>query len=222
MSVLKRLYSSFTAQVDRLVSDIENHDAVVEAGVRNARQAYAKAKVRHARLVQEGERLHRKLSELRESENRWQQRALSIAGEDESKALECLRRRRVCAEQAELLKQALEQHEGLETGLTRKLEAAAQRVDNLSHQRQIMRSREATAEAASSLAGLDETPATELEDIFERWEVRITEAELAAGQQESCDTFDAAFDADEEQQDLLDELAALKRLKREMEANHED
>jgi phage shock protein A len=219
---MKRLFASLTARVDKLVSDIENHDAVVEAGVRNARQAYAKAKVRHTRLVQEGERLRRKLSDLRKSEVRWKERALSAADEDEDVALECVRRRRLCGEQAEFLEQALERHQTLEARLARKLEAAGQHVDQLGHQRQIMRSREATAEVASRLAGMEETPAVELQDAFERWEVRITEAELAAGQPETGDTFDSTFKVSEEHQDLQAELASLKQLKREMEAKHED
>ena len=45
MSIFKRLTATFSSRVDQMVSQIENHDAVVEVAIKESRQATAKAKV---------------------------------------------------------------------------------------------------------------------------------------------------------------------------------
>ena len=48
MSFFRRVTLAVSTQLDRMVGEIENHDAVVEAGIRESRRLYARARVRHA------------------------------------------------------------------------------------------------------------------------------------------------------------------------------
>ena len=107
MSVFKRLSATFSSRIDHLVGQIENHDAVVEAAIRDARQAVAKSKVRLSRLKADGIRLRRKRAELLQAESQWTQRAKDSATQDENRALECLRRRQDCQQQITELDKAL-------------------------------------------------------------------------------------------------------------------
>ena len=63
MSVFKRLSATLFSHVDRAVSEIENHDAIIEAAIRDQQRALAKAKVRLNRLRAEGRKLEKRLSE---------------------------------------------------------------------------------------------------------------------------------------------------------------
>jgi phage shock protein A len=219
MSLFKRISTTFTARVERLVGGLENHDAAVEATIVAARKAYARARVRHQRLEQAGTDLAARLGRLQETEQQWEARALSSAGKDEATALECLRRRNLCREQRAALVQALERHRAQESRLAAELQDAARRIEDMSHQRQIMRTREATADASARLAGLQETVTLGLGDAFERWEERVTEAEAAVSRHPLEDPLEAEFLAEEQRRDLQAELAALKR---EREAGHEN
>ncbi|MCP3908449.1 MAG: hypothetical protein GY712_10590, partial [Oceanicoccus sp.] len=46
MSTLKRLSATLFTRIDHMVSQVENHDAVIESAVRDVRQTAARARVR--------------------------------------------------------------------------------------------------------------------------------------------------------------------------------
>lgn len=213
MSIFKRVTLAVSAQLDRLVGELENHDAVVEAGIRDSRRLYAQAKVRHGRLCHEGEGLRRRLAALRSDEQRWRERALDCDSKpsDEDMALECLSRARKAAEQAAALEVAYQNHLGVERRLAAQIAALRERVDTLQHRRSLMRTRQAAAAAAGRIQAADMEPTHALEETFERWEVQLTEAELGSAEPAETDTFEAAFLASEERASLRAELDALRR-----------
>jgi len=221
MSIFKRLTTTFTSRVDQMVSQIENHDAVVEVAIRESRQATAKAKVRLARVQRDGEQLRTKISQLRQDEQQWTHRARDVAQRDEDKALECLRRRKLCQQQLTQLEKALIQHEELERKLVQDIKAAERKLAEMSQQRNLMRTRQSAAEALNSISGMDETVALDVADAFERWEVKVTEAEMEVGTgyvSDSYDMLDREFLNAEEKAGLQTEL---QQLLAEKEQDHE-
>ncbi len=209
MSVFKRLSTSLVARVDQMVSQIENHDAVIEAAIRNARQAAARAKVRLARVRNDGGRLRRKIAALQSEEVKWTERARASAGTDEETALECLRRRRQCQAQTAQLTEALERHEEMEQRLERDVRSAEERIGEMSQQRNLMRTRQAAAEALTSVSGVDEAAAGDIAETLERWEIQVTEAEIEAGAAEMGDALERDFVEAEDREALRAELQAL-------------
>ena len=213
MSLLKRITLAVSTQVDRLVGEIENHDAVVEAGIRESRKAYAQARVRYARMREEGERLRRKLEALHADAATWCDRALACdqSGPEEERALECLRRAKRAEAQAESLRRTWERHSEVEQRLGREMATVRQQIESLEHRRQMMRSREATADAASRISETESGAGLDLDKAFERWEIRVTEAELATETAPDSDAFESEFIARDEREALEAELAALRR-----------
>lgn len=209
MSIFKRLTATLSAQVDQLVGEIENHDAVVAAGIRDARRAYATARVRLARLMRDGERLRERLAALRAERDTWRGRAAGC--DDEQRGLDCLRRARRAAAEADALADTLTRHEATTRRLAADVDGLRRHIEDLEHRRRLMRSRCASADAAARLAALDGAPSLDLDDTFERWEIRITESEVTADAGSDADGLAAAFDADEEETALRAELADLKR-----------
>ncbi|NEX22447.1 hypothetical protein G3480_19410 [Thiorhodococcus mannitoliphagus] len=215
MSFFKRVTLTVSSQLEQMIGEIENHDAVVEAGIRESRRLYAKAKVRHARMRQDGERLRRKLDGLRADERTWRERALRCdakgEGEGEEKALACLSRAKRAGSQAESLAETYRRHAEVERHLGREIDGLRQRVETLEHRRALMRSREATADASARIRETDSGTLLDLNDTFERWEIRLTEAELTTDSICDNDPFEAEFAADEERASLRAELEALRR-----------
>lgn len=213
MSFFKRVTLAVSTQLDRMVGEIENHDAVVEAGIRESRRLYAKARVRHSRMRQDGERLRRKLDGLRADERAWRERAMrcDTTAEGEEKALMCLSRAKRAGAQAESLAESYRRHAEIESHLGREIDGLKQRVETLEHRRHLMRSREATADAAARIRETDTGALLDLDDTFDRWEIRLTEAELTTDSLCETDPFEAEFVAEEEREGLKAELETLRR-----------
>ncbi len=208
MSIIKRLSATLHARLDRVVNQIENHDAVVEAALAESREALARAKVQLARVRQDGERLHKELAEMRGAETAWTERARAAA-DDEATALECLRRRNAARTRQSELAAAISRHQESEERLGGDVKRAEEQLMRLSEQRNLMRTRESAAEALSLLSGFERTLPAELDRAFERWSVRVTETELAAGGADAADPLARGFEAEEERAALRAELAEL-------------
>jgi phage shock protein A len=96
MSLIRRISTSFTSSVDRAVSKVENHDAIINSALRDTQQAAARSRVRLERVRKDGNSLKSRQEQLIVAVSRWTERAKSVAANDEAKALECLRRRKDC------------------------------------------------------------------------------------------------------------------------------
>jgi phage shock protein A len=209
MSIFKRLSATFSSRVDQMVSQVENHDAVVEVAIKESRQATAKAKVRLARVQRDGELLRNKISQLQNDATLWTNRAREMAHKDEDKALECVRRRKLCQKQLEQYTQALKKHEALEQRLAQDINAAERKLAEMNQQRNLMRTRQSAAQALNSISGVDETVALDVAEAFERWEVKVTESELEVGTVDSMDLLEQEFLKAEDKQTLQAELEQL-------------
>ena len=220
MSIFKRLSATIVSRVDQLVTEIEDHDAVVESVIKTARQAVAKSKVRLAQMKSEGGRLRCKLAEVKQVEKKWGDRAREVASQDEDKAIQCLRQRQNCQRQSEELNCAIEKHQALEERLVRDVQAAESRVMEITQQRKLMRTRQSAAEALNVMNTVDENMLSEVSAAFERWEINITEEEMEAGTYVMDDTLvlEQEFIDAEEKTSLLLELHEMLASK---EANNE-
>lgn len=211
MSVFKRLSATMFSQVDRVVSEIENHDAIIEAAIRDNQRALAKARVRLNRLQADGRRLQQRLDHFKASEQQWTRRAQEQAGQDEDTALQCLRKRRECRKQIDGLETTLAEHRRAESRMAKELEAMSGRIEEIKHQRNLLRTRQSTADAMRTFRAIEDCSYIDIDSTFEKWEVRVTEAELDSGDLEPSDSLEQQFIEAEDLEDLKSELADLNK-----------
>lgn len=197
MNLMQRITTTLHASMHDVVSRVENHDAVAEAALNNTRAAAAKAKVRFTRIVKDGEAMRQKLAELQRMEVVWAERAVTSAAEDEAKALECVKRRNVCVQHIEQLKQAILRHEDVEREVGATVERIEKRLQDLVQQRNLMRSRHSAADAQRVINRIEGESAHGISDIFDRWEMLITETEYTSGTAIHSDALDTAFTKEE-------------------------
>ena len=209
MSLIKRITATFTSSVDRAVRKVENHDAVIDAALKETQTAAARTRVRLARVQKDGDGLKRRHAELQQSAQRWAERAKSVASEDETKALECLRRRKECDHQVRNIEEALENHRTLEERVTDNLKKIEARITEVSQQRNMMRSRQSVAEAMRVINNIDSVSNGEIEETFDRWEINLGESEIMFGSGATADRLETTFLADEDDAALRAELADL-------------
>lgn len=212
MKSLRRFTSGIVASFDWMISQVENHEALINGSIRDVNEAGARAKVHLARVKQDGIKMRTKLSELREAEDAWAERARKSAKLDEKRAIECLKRRkRVQRELADLEVQERE-HAKLDKQLTEDLSCVEDRLTQLKQQRNLMRTRQSRAEALGTLRRDDSHIFCEIDDIFDRWEMKVAEYELNSScTMSSEDDLESEFLSEEEEDELklvLQELVA--------------
>lgn len=211
MKAIKRWTTSITASFDALISQVENHDALVSSAIREMQEAGTRAKVQLSRVKRDGEKLRRRLAELHSSEEQWKERALQCAPLDEQRALECLRRqKRVQREIGELEEQSRE-HARIERQLSDDMKVVEDKLTKLTQQRNLMRTRQSRAEALRIVREDDSSLLYDIDDIFERWESKVTQYECEGG----CggadnDALEEEFVSQEEEQELRAQLKALR------------
>ncbi len=209
MSLIRRISATLTSSVDRAVSKVENHDAIVNAALRDTQQAAARSRVRLERVRKDGLALKNRYESLQNAESRWTERARNVAASDEAKALECLRRRRECESQLRNLRGSIEKHDELEARITEQVKKIDARIGEVSHQRNMMRSRQSVAEAMRVIHNIEGVSYGEIEDTFDRWEINLGETEILVGANTLSDPLDSAFLAEEDNEALRAELDAL-------------
>jgi phage shock protein A len=209
MSLIRRISATVTSSVDRAVSKVENHDAIVNAALRDTRQAAARSRVRLERVRKDGQALKNRYQSLQVAHSRWTERARSIASSDEAKALECLRRRKDCETQISNLKDSIEKHVELEGRIAEQVKKIEARIGEVAHQRNMMRSRQSVAEAMRAIHNIEGVSYGEVEETFDRWEINLGETEILMGVNTSVDPLDTEFLAEEDTEALRAELAEL-------------
>ena len=209
MNLIQRISTSITSSVDRAVSKVENHDAIINAALRDTQQAAARARVRLERVRKDGHQLKTRHANLTLAVERWTDRARNVAAEDEQKALECLRRRKDCESQLAALAESIGKHEELEERIAAQVKKIESRIVEVAQQRNMMRSRQSVAEAMRTINNIEGVSYGDIEDTFDRWEINLGETEILMNATTSVDPLESAFLAEEDVAELRAELAEL-------------
>lgn len=207
MNLIKRLTTSVTATLDSAVGQIENHDAIIDATIKQTRQAVAKTKARINTLRQQQHAYEAQLKETRDQTSLWTERATKLADSDQAKALQCIARRNQCHKESERLTTLIEQQKTLIIDVTLNLDKLQIKMDEMSQKHNLMRSRQAVADVnrAVGKASRDDS----VNDTFERWESIVMEHEMAVNDVCTRDPLDAEFSQQESDDELLRQLAEL-------------
>jgi len=209
MSLIRRISASITSSVDRAVSKVENHDAIINAALRDTQQAAARSRVRLERVRKDGHNLKTRHANLQQAVGRWTERAKNVAADDEAKALECLRRRKDCEQQLHNLEDSIEKHDELEARISEQVKKIEARIGEVAQQRNMMRSRQSVAEAMRTINNIEGVSYGEIEDTFDRWEINLGETEILMGAMTNRDPLESEFLAEEDTTELRAELEDL-------------
>jgi len=207
MNRMKRWTMSVTSWVDGMLAQVENHEAAVSSAIGRVRQSTARARVQLKRVERDQQALRDTLLEEEEAIDAWRRRAKSA--EEESVALECLRRHKAAERRVVRLRQRLDEHERCHKELSDGIRVLNGRLCELTERKNLMRTRQSRAQAAHGMASTT-GPIGDLEDVFERWETRVGEIEIASECVEPIDAFEAELEAVEESAKLRLELEELR------------
>lgn len=209
MSLIRRISTSITSSVDRAVSKVENHDAIINAALRDTQQAAARSRVRLVRVQKDGDDLKARKAGLEQAIVRWTERARAVASDNEAKALECLRRRKECEAQLVQVVEAIGKHDELESRIAGQVKKIEARIGQVMQQRNMMRSRQSVADAMRTISDVQAVSYGDVEETFDRWEMNLGETEVLLGAVSDRDPLESEFLAEEDSAELRAELAIL-------------
>lgn len=207
MKIFKRWTSGVVASFDWVAQQVENHEALVSSALREMNEGVAKAKIQLQRVQKDGSTLRSQLEAAREDERRWAERAVASAQEDKERAIECLRRKRRARDDISGLSQRLDAHIEVERQLSKDLDTLQKRLVELRQKKNSLLARKYTVEAQGATSLEQVSILHEIDDIFERWEVKLAMCEPV---DVVSDTFARDFETKEELHDLEMELEALQ------------
>ncbi len=217
MNVLKRISSGLVAKVEWLADRAENHEALINATIKDIEHAAAKARVQFRKVQRDSANLKSQLENAHEAEGLWTERAERTArsGEEDGdeKALECLKRRKALRKKIEKLQEQNQQQEELEQRLSKDLLILEERLRGLRQRRNLLVSRAATSKAIGALDSSDRELFEDIESIFDRWEISISSSETLCAHEDTLagDTLEAEFESEELTQELKRELEELRK-----------
>lgn len=210
MKLFKRWTSGVVSRVDWMVSQVENQEALIASAIRDARQAAAQAKVQLNRVRQDGCKLQQQVEELQQATELWRTRALDCGAEDEDRALQCLKRSRNAEMRLKQMRLRWQEHHSIEEQLSRDVAAMDVRISTLVEKRNLLKTRQSRAQAMGAVRESDDVMVAGLDDVFDRWEARVVEAEYDGSCRLSDDEFEQAFVIEEDQAALREELRNLR------------
>lgn len=213
MNLFTRITATIGASAESAVSQFENHDAIAQSALLEARQAVAKARTRQQRLKRSVDDIRTNCKACERQEQLWTTRAQKLAKTDELRAMQCLEQRQLCRDQLNKLTQNLYKHESLEASMAERLKRMESRLNSMINQRNEMQSRESLARATQVMDRIDNQGHDGVDAIFERWENTISETEVwnEVRHSEISDASSLERELDEEERlaTLKDELALL-------------
>ncbi len=206
MGVFKEIAGRLWSGLDKMVAEIEDHDALVDSALRQLKHVSHGARGELVRVRADGAELAARLAQERKAEGDWRGRASDL--DDDQQALECLRKARSARDRQVWLQQRLQEHARSQEQLEQHIASLVDRVAALQRQHHLMRTRTAHAEALPAI----DADAGEIEEFFERWDKALTHAEYLG------DPGDQAFDDLQRKQDELElrrELVELRNARSE-------
>lgn len=206
MNFIRRWTTSLSSSFEWVVNQVENHDAVVTATIRDMQAAGNKAKLQLTRVQRDGEKMRKRVKELSELEVVWKERAVRSAGEEKERALECLRRRKNAERERTHLEEQIQAHAKLEKQLVIDLKLIEERIAELKRKKNAFNARQYRAEALKASQFSELGLVGEIDEIFDRWESKIGEYETLDFQH---DALEEDFLTEEERNGLEAELSEI-------------
>jgi phage shock protein A len=213
MNSFRRWTIGVCAKFDDLLGQVENHEALAAQALRDMRTSLARANGQLARVERDCRVLETEIGTAREHAERWRARAQKEGADD--RALECLRRSRAAMSESHKLTERLEDQRRMRDQVRRTIQGLEQKFLDLSGKQRLLSTRQAAAQASEAI-NAETGAAGDVEDVFSRWELKLTEKEFTPrGYAYTDDAFDDGFcqeyDKEEERASLEAELSTLRR-----------
>jgi len=206
MSLLKRLSITLFSRLDGVVSDIENHDALIAAAIEEQKKKISAAKVQLMQLKRREKSVEQQLDELQNAERRWQARAVKEAESDRAKALECLKRRKAIEQQIAQLKLSVQEYHLAGEKLAQDIYRGESSLKEAQQKRELLRAKQSSSDVLHHIEQSPGSTYEQMEKSFARWEANLYDSSIHLDSEHIVDNLEQAYLDEENEQALNAEL----------------
>lgn len=209
MNTFKRMFVSLKAQIDHVADEFENHEALAGAAIKDLEALGRKTRVHLHKVHNMVLQYKRQLDDLKEQEKLWTQRALKVRGEDEKKALQCVKRLQGVRGQIRHVEKLYQQGQTQESKVQEDLNHIQAQLQNLKNKKELLTARQNRVHVEKTLHE-QKLDGDDVDDIFARWENSVVGNEYQYSEISAEDELAADFEKDENEEELkmlLDELS---------------
>ena len=209
MSIFKRLSLTWMSRLDDFVSEIENQEALIEAALKEHAKKVAEAKVQKHQLENQVQQYQVKCLSLEKQKADWKRRAIELAEQDKSAALECVKRSHQMTTKIETLNHNIAQYDQAINRLSSHIERGETELAQIKQKLDLLKARQMSSQAVSSSSFSEQGNIEEVHKAFEHWEKKVSVSELVNGSHHQVDSFAQQFEKAETEQALAEELAQM-------------
>jgi len=175
---IRRIVTSISSHFEELVNKVENHEAVAECAIADARQYTAKLNAQLQVNRTRNKQLVEREADLELQCQRWRSRARDCAESDREKALRCMQALKTCEQQKKQIAAQREQNESLGCELQTHLHEAEQKLLELQHRKSSLSARAARNNVVKA-ARREAADGESSDEVFLRWEEKVLADEYA-------------------------------------------
>lgn len=209
MSAFRRMFVTVKSRIDTATDHFENHEALAGAAIKDLQAISSKTAI-HLRHIQElSNRQKLKLDELNTEADRWSERAVAVRDQDEQRALECVKRLRYTRTRIEQIEKQFQESWKVEVQIRSDLDKIQNKLQNLKKKKELLAARQNRVDVMSALDRHHSFYEEDIQDVFERWEDRVTGGEFQYQDMPEEDPFAADFEKKEEEVELKEMLEDL-------------
>jgi phage shock protein A len=209
MYPFKKILISLKAQINNVVDDFENHEALAALAIEEIEKIGRNSRIQLNRIRNRISELENKISALKLDAEKWSERAVKLEATDRESALNCVKRLKEAQKQIEILSLQQQKTIAQETKISADLVQISEQIGALRTRREDLISRQNLAKAKGKAATDGPGPARDANAIFERWESRVVGDEFEIPCEAPNDPFAERFETEEQDADLNATLAML-------------
>ncbi len=210
MNTFFRIFTTVRHQLDNVVSDFENHEALADVALNDLQQLQGQTRLQLHRIRKLIQQHEENIKKQKQQADTWTKRALSLKDNDETAALECMKRLRHCKQSIQSLQKNLDTTRDQESKMQNNLQSIQEQLHQLSSKKHELIARQQQTKIFHQTRSPSQSTQSSANQIINRWEETLISQEDETFDSVDFDPFNKQFEEEEDMLELksmLDELS---------------
>lgn len=212
MTITRRIITTFSSRLDKLIGELENHDALIKATINEQKKKLSTAKVQLAHIKSNESETRKQIAQLHRNETLWADRAVKEAEVNTEKAMLCMQKRKFVHEQICRLQNVVAEYEQTIQKMTAEIDYCEKSLKCMIQKHELMRARQSSVDAVQVINAAGNNNLEQLQECFDRWQVRLMHGEMDMVISDDQDPLEKAYLDSENIEILKTELQELIKI----------
>lgn len=209
MQLFKRIIIQLKTQMNQVVDDFENHQALAAIAIEEIENIGRNSRIQLNRVRNRITEIEKRIGDLKLDVEKWAERAVKLESHSPEDALTCVKRIKQVEKEIEILSRQHEDSLKQEKKIASDLSQICEQLAQMKSKRENLIARENLAQASGRTLGACRNSAGDANAIFERWENRVIGEEFELPPEDFSDSFAEGLEQAEYEAELKARLQSL-------------